>query len=253
VSGPARGTAPSRPDVNERPDARSVLIWIVSILHFVPATLGLIALRFLLGQHRVLPVLRLYCRVILRLAGMRLTVRVAPGVDPDRPCFLAANHVNVFDPFVICAAAPQNVRGLELESHFRIPVYGWLVRHFGNVPVPDRLSREGLDRLERRALESLANGISLVVYPEGTRTRTGNVGPFRPGVFRLAARAGVPIVPVAVRGAWQFQKVSSPRLRPGPVEVELFDPIGTEGADPDELRRRVHGIVRGGVEDHRAE
>jgi 1-acyl-sn-glycerol-3-phosphate acyltransferase len=224
-------------------DLRSLALWTVSLLHFVPATIGLLALRLFLDPRRFDPLLRLYCRVIVRLAGMRLEVRRSPGFDPDRTCFLTVNHVNVFDPFVVYAAIPQFARGLELESHFRVPVYGWLMRHFGNVPVPDRPLREGLARLEERVVAALGRGVSLIAYPEGTRTRTGEVGPFRSGVFRLAAKHGVPVVPVSVVGAWEFKRVHSWRLRPGPVVVHLHGTIDAAGRDPDELREQVREIV----------
>ena len=229
-------------------DLRSVLIWTVSVLHFVPATIGLVLLGVVMDPRRFDPLLRLYCRNILRLAGIRLEVRRDPGFDPGSTCFFAVNHVNIFDPFVGCAAIPQFVRGLELESHFRIPVYGWLMRNFGNVPVPDRLSREGLDRLEQRCREAIANGTSLVVYAEGTRTRDGQVGPFRPGVFRLAVKEGVPVTPVSVVGAFEFQQVSGWRLRPGRVVVHLHDTITTHGRSPEELRDSVRDVVRGPID-----
>ena len=78
-----------------------------------------------------------YSRNVVRLAGARVEVRRSPGFDPQRTCFFVSNHVNLFDPFVLYSAIPQFFRGLELESHFRIPVYGWLMKRFGNVPVPD--------------------------------------------------------------------------------------------------------------------
>ncbi len=88
----------------------------------------------------------MFFRNILRLAGARFEVKRAPGFDPDadRLIFIC-NHVNLFDPFVIYSAIPQFLRGFELESHFKIPVYGWMMGRFGNIPVPDVPSREGLE------------------------------------------------------------------------------------------------------------
>jgi 1-acyl-sn-glycerol-3-phosphate acyltransferase len=230
-------------------DVRSLLLWAVSLLHFVPATIGLVLLRLVLSSHRLDWLLRLYCRTIVRLAGMRLEVRRSPGFDPDRPCFFAGNHVNVFDPFVVYSSVPPRTRGLELESHFRIPVYGWLMRRFGNVPVPDRVTREGVARLEEGCRAAIAAGTSLIVFPEGTRTRDGRVGPFRPGVFRLAAKEGIPITPVSLVGAFEFQQVSGWRLTPGPVVVHLHDTIDVRGRTADEIRSAVRAVVRGPVGD----
>ena len=88
-------------------------------------------------------------RNCVRLAGARLEVRRSPGFDPTRTCFLFSNHVNLFDPFVLYSAIPQFFRGLELESHFRVPVYRWLMKRFGNVPVPDDNRPSDLKRMWR--------------------------------------------------------------------------------------------------------
>jgi 1-acyl-sn-glycerol-3-phosphate acyltransferase len=73
----------------------------------------------------------------LRLAGVGFEAHYAPGFDRTRTSFFVCNHVNLFDAFVIYSAYPQFVRGLELESHFRIPAYGWMMKRFGNIPVSE--------------------------------------------------------------------------------------------------------------------
>ena len=100
------------------------------------------------------------------------------GLTPSSVCFFVSNHVNLFDPFVLYSAMPQFIRGLELESHFRIPVYGWLMKRFGNVPVPDVNRPSDLKRMWRLTRAALDSGVSLVVFPEGSRTITGRVGRF---------------------------------------------------------------------------
>ena len=124
---------------------------------------------------------------------------------PSSVCFFVSNHVNLFDPFVLYCAMPQFIRGLELESHFRIPVYGWLMKRFGNVPVPDVNRPSDLKRMWRLTRAALERGVSLVVFPEGSRTITGRVGPFHDGVFRMAQDFGTPITPVSIVGSFTFQ------------------------------------------------
>ena len=102
----------------------------------------------------------------------------APGFDAERTSIFICNHVNLFDAFVIYSAIPQFVRGLELDSHFKIPAYGWMMKRFGNIPV----SRGGGPSQFKKTLEQvrshLANGISVIIFAEGTRTLDGRVGPF---------------------------------------------------------------------------
>ena len=226
-------------------DARSVFLWAISLLHFVPATVGLLLLKAVLPMRFVDQALRLYTRNITRLAGMEVRLHRAPGVDPEGVYFFMSNHVNLFDPFVLNGRIPQLVRGLELESHFKIPVYGWLMKGFGNVPVPDRLTKKGFALMHERTKAAIDAGTSLIVFPEGSRTRTGKLGKFRPGVFRIAADVGAPIVPVTIVGAFEVKNVHGPRFVPGPVDVYLHEPIETKNASPEELQERVREIVNG--------
>lgn len=226
-------------------DARSVFLWTISLLHFVPATIGLLLCKAVLPMRLVDPLLRLYTRNVTRLAGMRIHVHRAPGFDPERVCFFMSNHVNLFDPFVLNGRIPQLVRGLELESHFKIPVYGWLMKGFGNVPVPDRITKQGFALMHERTKAAIDAGTSLIVFPEGSRTRTGRLGKFRPGVFRIAAEIGAPIVPVTIVGAFDVKNVHGPRFVPGRVDIYLHDPIETKDASPEELQERVRETVNG--------
>ena len=192
-------------------------------------------------------------RWVVKLAGGTVEVRRSPGFDPQRTCFLVSNHVNLFDPFVLYGAIPQFFRGLELESHFRIPIYGWLMKRFGNVPVPDVSRPSDLKRMWRMTQNALDRGVSLVVFPEGSRTITGCVGPFQDGVFRMAVQFGAPITPVSIVGSFEFNRKTSWMLRPSRIVVHLHDTIETKDWDKRDvagLRERVREIVSAPVEAH---
>ena len=189
-------------------------------------------------------------RNVVRLAGARVEVRRSPGFNPHSVCFFVSNHVNLFDPFVLYSATPQLIRGLELESHFRIPVYGWLMKRFGNVPVPDVNRPADLKRMWRLTRAALDRGVSLVVFPEGSRTITGRVGPFQDGVFRMARDFGTPITPVSIVGSFTFNRKISWILRRSTIVVWLHDTIDTTGyskAEVAQLRERVWKEVAGPV------
>src|SRR3970040_399944 len=110
---------------------RSVIFWVVSALHFFPGGVLLLLLALFLDPRKHDWPQRFFARNVLRLAGARLRVQRAPGFDPNRTSIFISNHVNLFDPFVVYSAVPQFVRGWELESHFRIPVYGWILARVG--------------------------------------------------------------------------------------------------------------------------
>jgi 1-acyl-sn-glycerol-3-phosphate acyltransferase len=192
-------------------------------------------------------------RNVVRFAGAKLEVRRSPGFDSTRTCFLVSNHVNLFDPFVLYSSIPQFFRGLELESHFRVPVYGWLMKRFGNVPVPDGGKPSDLKRMWTLTRKALDSGISLLVFPEGSRTITGRVNEFQEGPFRMALQFGTPIVPVSIVGSFEFNRKTNWMLRPAKIVVYLHDVIETAGLDiksAGALRDRVQAIVSAPVNAH---
>lgn len=143
------------------------------------------------------------------------------------PVILVSNHVNMFDGFILRAALPDalSFRALELESHFAWPVYGTAMRLYGNIPIAHHAPRAALVSLQcaRRVLEK---SISLLVLPEGHRTRDGALGRFMSGPFRLALETGAPILPVVMAGAYRCKRYGHPRVRPGVVSVRIGEPIG---------------------------
>ena len=147
---------------------RSLVLWAASGVHFAITATFLIFLGVFIDPRKNDWPQRAFFRNILRLAGVTFEVRRAPGFDPGRTSIFICNHVNIFDPFVIYSAIPQFLRGFELESHFKIPVYGWLMGRFGNIPVPDVPSREGLEIMTKRAKAALDSGISLAAFAEGS-------------------------------------------------------------------------------------
>jgi 1-acyl-sn-glycerol-3-phosphate acyltransferase len=158
--------------------------------------------------------------------------------------------VNLFDPFVIYASITQFGRGFEVESHFEIPVYGWMMRRFGNVPVPKPATAAGLRRMMRSARASFESGTSLITFPEGHRTRTGSVGAFEPALLRVAIDLGAPVVPVTLDGSYRHHRVGDWRLYPETIVVHLHDTIETTGlgrGDAAELAERVRAIVVGAM------
>jgi 1-acyl-sn-glycerol-3-phosphate acyltransferase len=231
---------------------RSALLWAASGIHFAVVGTFLVFLSIFVDPRNNDRPQRAFFRNILRLAGVRFRVRRAPRFDPERTSIFICNHVNIFDPFVIYSAIPQFVRGFELESHFEVPIYGWMMGRFGNVPVPDRPTREGLEDMTKRAKQALDRGISLIAFPEGSRTRDGHVQEFKKGIFRIAQKHSIPIVPMSIVGSYEFFQTGNWMLYPGEITVYLHDTIDTSQvtrAEVDELRHRVQEIVSRPVEE----
>jgi 1-acyl-sn-glycerol-3-phosphate acyltransferase len=230
---------------------RSLFLWAVSGIHFAVVCTLLIFLAIFIDPRKNDWPQRLFFRNILRLIGVRFEVHRSAGFDPQRTSIFVSNHVNIFDPFVVYSAIPQFFRGFELESHFKIPIYGSLMGRFGNIPVPDVPSRESLEAMTKRAKAALDSGISLIVFPEGARTRDGHVHNFKKGIFNLAHKFGIPIVPVSIAGSYQCFQTGNWMLYPGKITVYVHDTIetaGVERSEVDALRQRVQEIVSMPVE-----
>lgn len=235
--------------------ARSLLLWAVSGAHFFVFCTLLVGLGAIVDPRKNDRAQRIFFRNILRLAGVRFEARRSAGFDPRRTSLFVCNHVNIFDPFVIYSAIPQFVRGFELASHFKIPAYGWMMGRFGNIPVPDEndRSRESMAKMTQKAEQAFRSGISLIAFAEGSRTRDGHVGPFQKGVFRLAIRFGIPVVPMSIVGSFEFHRTGDWMLNPGKITVYLHDTIETTNTPKEqagELRDRVQAIVAAPVEEH---
>jgi 1-acyl-sn-glycerol-3-phosphate acyltransferase len=231
---------------------RSALLWAGSGIHFAVVCTLLVFLGIFIDPRKNDRPQRVFFRNILRIAGVKFEVVRAPGFDPAKTSIFISNHVNLFDPFVIYSAIPQFVRGFELESHFKIPIYGWLMGRFGNVPVPDKPSREGLEIMTERAKQALDSGVSLIAFAEGSRTRDGHVQPFKKGSFNMAQKFGTPIVPMSIVGSYQFFRTGHWMLHPGKITVYLHNTIDTskvERNEVDTLRLRIQDIVAEPVEE----
>ena len=230
----------------------SAFLWGMSWLHFLIVVPALIALAVVLDPRKHDYLQRGLCRRIAFFSGAKVVVKESPGFDRARTSFFMVNHVNLFDPFILYCAIPQLVRGWELESHFRIPIYGWLMKRFGNVPVPSVRSPRDLKRLWRLTQEAINSGVSLIVFPEARRTRDGHINDFEEGGFRLAQQLGVPIVPVSLVGSFQHLRTGHWLLRPATITVHIHDTIETTGLTKEDipvLKARVRNAIARPVEE----
>ncbi len=232
---------------------KSVGGWAAAVPFFTATLPPIAALCATVGLERTQPLQRWYAGTQLALTGCSWRAVVSPKVDPKRAYMFAHNHTNQYDFIFMYNATPHYKCGLELESHFKIPVYGWFMKARGGIPVKpgkDGQTPEVLANM-RREIDA---GRCILVFPEGTRTLDGRVGRFRKGTFFIARDLGLPICPVAVTGAFDFMRKGSWVMRPGQeLTVYVDDPIETAGL-PDsaipELTEHVRSVVAKRVDDY---
>jgi 1-acyl-sn-glycerol-3-phosphate acyltransferase len=188
-------------------------------------------------------------RLGLALSGIRVTVKGAGQVRRDRAAVYAVNHAsNVEPPILFAALSPlfPRLRILYKAELRKLPI---LTRAFdiaGFVPLQRGNRDQSLPAIERAAA-ALRDGNSFLIFPEGTRSRTGQLLPFKKGGFVMALKAQAPIVPVAIRGARNAMRKGSPWIHPVQVEVSFGEPIQTTGLTLDD-RDGLVAAVRGEVE-----
>jgi 1-acyl-sn-glycerol-3-phosphate acyltransferase len=218
-------------------------LWAAGLTWMVPMMGAQMALMCFLDPTAIGPLTRIFTRGQIALTGSRLRAFVHPDIDPKRPYIFFQNHTNHLDHCTIYAATPHFKQGVELEEHFKFPVYGWFMKQRGTIPVV-RGSVSHMRQLASRMREELDRGNSLLAFPEGTRTIDGRLGEFQPGMFRVARMLKAPIVPVSVTGMYQVMRKGSYLIRPGhQVTVYCDQPIETAGLSINDipgLMERVH-------------
>ncbi len=190
---------------------------------------------------------RSWARLILTTTGVRTSVRGVEQVDCSAPYVFVSNHQSIYDIPVLFVSLPLQLRIIAKASLGRFPVLGWHLRWTGHLLV-DR-ARAGASTLKQVA-RMMRRGHSLIVFPEGTRSRDGRVGRFRRGLFLLAIEARLPVVPVAVSGTRHVMRKGMLTTRPGDVALVVHPPLRTDDltrSDASALAERVRSIVAASV------
>ncbi len=179
-------------------------------------------------------------RMGLRLSGVKVKM-VHPEYAFEHPsCVYVSNHVSNLDPPALFIVLPRSAFVLKQELS-RIPLLGYVMGLGGFIYV-NRKDRDSRRLAQREAVTRLRQGISVIIFPEGTRSRDGKLLPFRPGPFTIAIEAQVPIVPVTVRGARQLMPKGRPTVVPGEISLVFHPPVLTEGLAPEargDLMKRI--------------
>jgi 1-acyl-sn-glycerol-3-phosphate acyltransferase len=171
---------------------------------------------------------RSWSRLLLKIAGVRVDLSGMEKISRGGSYVFASNHASYMDTPVVLALIPVQFRFLAKKGLFHIPFLGHHLKRAGHIPVPRDNPREALKSMAEAGRIVRERGISLLIFPEAERTRTGELLPFKEGAAYIAIKAGVPIVPVALSGTREVLPMGSLNVRPGRVIMRVGDPIPTE-------------------------
>jgi 1-acyl-sn-glycerol-3-phosphate acyltransferase len=224
---------------------RSVLLWSAGSAFFSLTFVILSAALFILSRERVFALARFLFSVQIKIMGIRLKVTGLSHLDRRRTYLIMGNHQSLFDLFVIPAAIPLTYVAVEAAYHFSIPLWGSLVTRWGCIPIHRKNLEKAKQSLEM-ARQRLREGMSIIILPEGHRTRTGEMGAFKKGPFHLSRQAGADILPFAIRGLFDYHRKGSFHLSPKSVWVSIGPAIPyavCARMTPEQLRNHVHSVI----------
>ena len=195
-------------------------------------------------------VARIWARGILFVSRIKVTVNGLANIDPTQSYVYMSNHQSNFDIPVLLAYLPVQFRWLAKAELFKIPIFGRAMRGAGYVKI-DRFNQEAAFESLNEAARKMKNGVSIMIFPEGTRSRDGNIRSFKKGGFIMALDAAVPIVPVVLKGTWTIMDKSSLRINTGEVSLNIETPIATTDytrENKDDLIKSVRAVISEGFE-----
>ena len=231
---------------------RTLLGWVIFVITTV--ILGTSAILIsLFDSSGDLPhlVARLWGKIQLRATGTRVKVTGLQNLDPQKSYILVSNHQSNFDIFALLGYLPIQFRWIAKAELFRSPFLGWAMTRIGYISI-ERESPKKAYRSMLRAAEAVKKGVSVMIFPEGTRSPDGRLQPFKKGLFLIALKSQAPILPITIQGTAKIMPKGDWRGHPGEVQIIIDPPMDTAGIPPEqeeELSQRVRSTLMKNLTD----
>jgi len=199
--------------------------------------------------NRIHKVASAWAKGILFSSRIRVTVEGLSHIQPNRSYIFMPNHLSNFDIPVLLAHLPVQFRWLAKKELYKIPIFGFALKRAGYISIDRSNLRSAIGSLNR-AVDNIQKGISVTIFPEGTRSSDGTLRSFKKGGFVIAANSGIPIVPIALHGTWEIMSKKGFHIQPGHAILEILPPInssvqGKKGRDAlmDEVRKTIQCAI----------
>lgn len=189
---------------------------------------------------------REWSRQILWATGVEVELEGGEVIDPDRAQLVVSNHQSWFDVFALAAHFPGRYHFVAKQELALIPIFGRAWQTCGHIAIDRQDRQSAIESLDRAGEKIRRENATIIMFPEGTRSPTGELQRFKKGAFVLALKAGVPVVPVAVVGSREVMPKGRWRVRPGRIRIRFGEPIPTDGytmESRDELLKRTWSAV----------
>jgi 1-acyl-sn-glycerol-3-phosphate acyltransferase len=184
---------------------------------------------------------------VLKVAGLNLTVIGKENI-PDEPCVFVGNHQSNFDIPVILSNMNRLTGAIAKKDMEKIPIMSYWMRQIHSVFMDRENPREALKSISE-GVENLKNGYSMIIFPEGTRSRSNDMGEFKKGSMRLATKAGVPIVPITIYDTHKAMEGNNGRVKKANAKLIIGKPIYLDAMSKEE-KADIAEIVQGIIQDN---
>lgn len=202
----------------------ALLIWPLALAGFILSGMIFIVAITVIPRHYLHHVVRVLCRFILLCSGQILVVNRNDFNDDAGPYIFMFNHATMFDPFIIGAVVRHYVTAVGADYQFSYPLWGAMLRKYGITPIIRSDLKSAIASLGL-AEAAIRDGVSFLISPEGTRTITGELLPFKKGPFHVTKNTGATIVPLAFFNSLRAKPKNDWRIRPGIIRVQFGQPL----------------------------
>lgn len=230
----------------------TIYAWLVGgLVFFTIAALSILIL-YVVPVKKFRPIFILLLKFNLLIMFIRVKVEMPKNFnfESDKRYIYMPNHVSILDAPIMAAYIPQLVNAVEAKEHFSWAIYGKLIEKWGNIPIERKSVQKSITSMNKAKLK-LQNDNSILVFPEGGRTRNGQLLRFKKLPFQLAKDAGVAIIPVGMSGVYSLNKKGSVLMRPGRVKIKFASPIPAEkviALPHDELMKETRAQIESLIE-----
>ena len=224
---------------------RSVFLWTSGFIFFGVFSTIAVILTYIIPLKKLDPFIKSSLKLLFKVMFIKVKVEGNTDIDKSKTYLLMSNHVSLFDVPLLKANIPIYFKGVEAHHQFKWPFYGWLVTRMDTIPIV-RDNIYASMRSIKKANKQLDQGTSITILPEGTRTLTGKMQPFKKMPFMLAKKAGVDIIPIGLSGLFKLKPKGSWHITPSTITINFGDPINSEVVNDlsvEELRDKVYESI----------
>ena len=226
-----------------KPFYHTVKFWtLIIFLSILLGTVAVLARFFDRSGNTSHNIASLWCRLLCQWNGVEVKVTGLEHILTDKSQIFVSNHQGYFDIFALSGFLPVQIRWVAKSSLFKIPFMGWAMTAAGYIRV-ERGDRKKSYQAFMQTVEKVKQGSSVIIFPEGTRSEDGTVGPFKKGSNLISSRSNSPMVPVTIVGSGDIIKKGSAIINPGTVQIIISPPITKHEKDDGQILNSIRDTI----------